>query len=53
MSEEQRLKKCSAKGCASQGVPQTGFDFFVCDHHLAELERLLSQVAVRRITERN
>lgn len=31
--------------CPQFGVPVEGFDFFVCDGHLSELERLLESLA--------
>lgn len=32
------VEKCCGMGCEAQGVRQDGFDFFVCDNCLAELE---------------
>jgi len=42
MSEKNEAEqKCCCKGCELRGVPSEGFDFYVCDGCLEELDRCL------------
>lgn len=47
------MQKCNFVGCEAQGEPEEGFDFFVCEKCLDELERLISQLQVEKIAESN
>lgn len=41
-------QKCCMKKCNERGVPQEGFDFFVCDGCLKTLRLCLKREAERR-----
>lgn len=45
--------KCTVKNCERVGVPAEGFDFYVCDPCLEELERLLQAQAIQRVAQNN
>ena len=38
-------QKCTFIGCENRGVPQEGFDFFICDPCFIEFDRLLREKA--------
>jgi hypothetical protein len=42
-------QKCCFKGCTNRGIPQDGFDFFVCDDCFVELEACLEKESDKRL----
>jgi hypothetical protein len=53
MSSEGKSKvTCAFKDCTNSGVPQDGYNFFVCDACFDEFERCLDREHLKRIKQR-
>ncbi len=37
------MKKCIVEGCANTGLPEVGYDFFLCDGCMEKLELQLAR----------
>lgn len=41
MSPAPKIRKCIARDCTAQGIPQHGFTFFLCDRCALKMAQLI------------
>lgn len=52
-AERAAEKQCNVKGCTRMGVPQEGYDFFICDPCFVHFEKCLERAYMRKIIQNN